>query len=207
MCRMASEEPQVSTNLSPFCLGGMTRKPSIRGACCYITCTYDSGTIKSAPDLVDTPRSTVWGFMVIRVHNSRGLFWSCVCNLFLQLSVLMGWHLHVLEGVRMTWVVSIESLFGVKKVPCEKFYDHFKCYSSGGLQWNHILYKLTMYFMFFCIIPGTSQLLSIWCCSHLLPLHEVCPSVYLCTLYHHPHGTRWGMSPIIIFMCIWPFLC
>ena len=53
MCRMASEQPQVSMDLCPFCLGGMTRKPSIRGACHYFT--YDSGTIQLAPDLVDTP--------------------------------------------------------------------------------------------------------------------------------------------------------
>ena len=92
MCRMASEQPQVSTNLSPFCLDGMTRKPSNAAACHYVT--YDSGTIQLVPDLVDTPRFTGWGFMVVRVHNSRGLFWSYVCNLFLQgiklLSVLMA---------------------------------------------------------------------------------------------------------------------
>ena len=91
---MASEQPQVSTNLSPFCLGGMTRKPSIRGACHYVTCTYDSGTIQLAPDLVDTPRSTGWGFMDIRVRNGRVFSVLHVCNLFLQgiklLSVLMA---------------------------------------------------------------------------------------------------------------------
>ena len=53
MCRMASEQPQVSIDLSPFCLSGMTRKPSNGGACHYVT--YDSGTIQLAPDLVDTP--------------------------------------------------------------------------------------------------------------------------------------------------------
>ena len=92
MCRMASEQPQVSTDLSPFCQGGITRQPSNGGACHYVT--YDSGTIQLAPDLVDTPRFTGWGFMVIRDHNSRVFFGHYVCNLFLQgiklLSVLMA---------------------------------------------------------------------------------------------------------------------
>ena len=94
MCRMASEEPQVSSDLSPFCLGGMTRKPSVGGDCHYVTRTYDSGTIQSAPHLVDTPRSTGWGLMDIIVHNSRVFLVIHVCNLFLQgiklLSVLMA---------------------------------------------------------------------------------------------------------------------
>lgn len=94
MCRMASEEPQVSTDLSPFYLGGMTRKPSVGGDCHYVTRTYDCGTIQLAPDLVDTPRSTGWGFMDIRVRNGRVFLVIHVCNLFLQgiklLSVLMA---------------------------------------------------------------------------------------------------------------------
>lgn len=119
--------------------------------------------------------------------------------LFLQLSVLMGWHL--LKGVRMTWVVSIELLLSVKKVPCEKFSR--SCQILLLTRPSMKSYPLqTDVFYVFCIIPGTSQLLSIWCCSHLLPVHEVCPSIYLCTVYYHPHGTRWGMSPIIIFMAI-----
>lgn len=92
MCRMASEQPQVSINLSPLCLGGMTRKPSNGGGCHYVA--YYSGTIQLAPDLVDTPRFTGWGFMVIRVHNtgvysghmSVIYFWRGI-NL---LSVLLG---------------------------------------------------------------------------------------------------------------------
>ena len=92
MCRMASEEPQVSTNLSPFCLDGMTRKPSIRGACHYFT--YDSGTIQLAPDLVDTPRFTGLGFKVIRVHNT-GVFSGHMSALYFRrgiklLFVLLG---------------------------------------------------------------------------------------------------------------------
>lgn len=73
MCRMASEQPQVSIDLSPC---GMTRKPSNGGACHYVT--YDSGTIQLAPDLVDTPRSTGQGLMVIRVHNSRVFLVICL---------------------------------------------------------------------------------------------------------------------------------
>ena len=92
MCRMASEQPQVSIDLSPFCLSGMTRKPSNGGACHQVT--YDSGTIQLAPDLVDTPRSTGWGFVDIRVCNGRVFLVIHVCNLFLQgiklLSVFIG---------------------------------------------------------------------------------------------------------------------
>lgn len=78
MCRMASEQPQVSTDLSPFCLGGMTRMPSNGGASHYIT--YDSGTINTVSSRPRGHTLTGWGFLVIRVHNSRGLFWSYVCN-------------------------------------------------------------------------------------------------------------------------------
>jgi len=200
MCRMASEQPQVSIDLSPFCPTGMTRKLPNGGACCYAT--YDSGTIQLAPDLVDTPRFTGWGLLVVRVHYIRVLFWSYVCNLFLQriklLSVLLGWYLW--QVVRMTWFVSIELLFVIKKVPCEKFSR--SCQMLLLRRPSMKSYPLqTDVFYVFCIIPGTSQLLSIWCCSHLLPVHEICPSVYLCTLYHHPHGTRWSMSPIIMFVC------
>ena len=156
MCRMASEQPQVSTDLSPFCLGGMTRMPSNGGACHYIT--YDSGTINTVSSRPRGHTLTGWGFLVIRVHNSRGLFWSYVCNFILQLSVLMGRHL--LKGVRMTWVVSIELLLGVKKVPCEQFSR--SCQILLLMRPSMKSYPLqTDVFYVFCIIPGTSQLLSI----------------------------------------------
>ena len=39
---------------------------------------------------------------------------------------------------------------------------------------------------------STGHLLCVWLCGNLLSLYEVCGPVYLCSLYDHSTGARWG---------------
>ena len=42
------------------------------------------------------------------------------------------------------------------------------------------------------ILPGTIKLLCIRRGGHILSLHEVRPSVHICSVHHHPHGAGRG---------------